>query len=302
MANFLRRMDPNHLVMVGADGFFGPHSPHLLPYNPPPHVWPPYGGPRLPAHLAQRHVAAVSSSLPTVRPGDTAAAAVHPHGVGLAGDDLDDRHSADYRGSIGSSLNGGRGAEARWAVGTEARERHSGPALRRHGVTQGGAPASPRAARSGASETASTGSSLQGSRVLFWLDGLRTALEGEGGGDGEGPEQGGGPDGAHQAGGSVGAGEGGGEQEEVGNAGAREQEGADSAVLRLRLPVGGENGRGLGAGAWAGVGAGATTAGAVSPASLAAASGWWGGSGSALGGEPWDALCEGTDFLRNQVG
>ncbi len=34
MANFLRRMDPNHVVMVGSRGWFGPASAHLMPYNP----------------------------------------------------------------------------------------------------------------------------------------------------------------------------------------------------------------------------------------------------------------------------
>lgn len=38
MSNFLRRMDPNHLVMVSSSGYFGPHSPHHLQYNPPTHV------------------------------------------------------------------------------------------------------------------------------------------------------------------------------------------------------------------------------------------------------------------------
>ncbi len=304
MANFLRRMDPNHLVMVGADGFFGPHSPHLLPYNPPPHVWPPYGGPRLPAHLAQRHVASALPSLPTARPGGTAAAAARPHGFGVPGDELDSRDNADYSysGDTGSSVDTGRGVEARWAPGTQARERSGRPASRRRGNAReaAAAPASPRGADMGPAEIAPTVSPLQStSRVLLWLDALRAALEGAGDGDEEGPEQGGEPRGAHQAGG-VRAWGGEGEQNEAGNADAREEEGPDAAVLRLRLPVGGEYGHGVGAGA--GAGAGAATAGAVSSASLAAASGWWGGSGSALGGEPWDALCEGTDFLRNQVG
>lgn len=34
MANFVRRMDPNHIVVMGFDGFFGPNSPHHLQYNP----------------------------------------------------------------------------------------------------------------------------------------------------------------------------------------------------------------------------------------------------------------------------
>ncbi|PNG99620.1 Mannan endo-1,4-beta-mannosidase 6, partial [Tetrabaena socialis] len=46
MANFLRGMDPNHLIICGLDGFFGPHSPHHLPYNPPSYLHAPSGGPK----------------------------------------------------------------------------------------------------------------------------------------------------------------------------------------------------------------------------------------------------------------
>lgn len=45
IARFLRRMDPNHLLMVGLDGFFGPHSPHHLQHNPPSHPEAPAAGP-----------------------------------------------------------------------------------------------------------------------------------------------------------------------------------------------------------------------------------------------------------------
>lgn len=38
MANFLRRMDPNHLVMLSSATYFGPFSPHHLQYNPPTYV------------------------------------------------------------------------------------------------------------------------------------------------------------------------------------------------------------------------------------------------------------------------
>ncbi|MEW5305151.1 MAG: hypothetical protein WDW36_007712 [Sanguina aurantia] len=34
MANFVRRMDPNHVVVTGFDGFFGANSPHHVQYNP----------------------------------------------------------------------------------------------------------------------------------------------------------------------------------------------------------------------------------------------------------------------------
>jgi len=38
MASYIKQKDPNHLVTVGWEGFFGPSSPHLLKYNPPGQV------------------------------------------------------------------------------------------------------------------------------------------------------------------------------------------------------------------------------------------------------------------------
>jgi hypothetical protein len=38
MGKFLKEKAPNQLVLAGVEGYFGPHSPHHLPYNPPAQV------------------------------------------------------------------------------------------------------------------------------------------------------------------------------------------------------------------------------------------------------------------------
>ncbi len=36
MSTYVRQLDPNHMITVGSEGFFGPSTPLLLQYNPGP--------------------------------------------------------------------------------------------------------------------------------------------------------------------------------------------------------------------------------------------------------------------------
>lgn len=120
MANFLRTMDPNHLIFAGLDGFLGAHSPHLAPlYNPPPRdILPPPLLQLQPLQPLQHHARARVQA--QARPQHTATQVLPPQGAaqaaGISGSSSGSSSSDGAGGGSSSSTDGVIPAEARSVV------------------------------------------------------------------------------------------------------------------------------------------------------------------------------------------